>query len=669
MGRRYWMIKGITLQNFMSYENAYVPFEPGLNLICGPNGAGKSSILLAVSVVLGQTYTERAKRLSDLIRRGTDQARVSLLIDNLPRDGRRPFPQYHVDTVAISRILKKSGDYPYELQGKPISKNTVTDVFTRFGLNPDNLLIIMHQLMVVRFGSISPIEKLQMLEEAVGFQSYRRDVVDAHQRLRKVVSEEESLASVLESTKDTYEYWKREYEKYLRKRELESKLRELQSELLWAKIEKRENTLLKLKSKIESRKKTIESTDNKLGKARESADKRQAKFEDLRKKILQLDDLKLEAAKNEICHRMNSTWAQQILEEIRKQINEIAEKLDKISRLNPKEDISYNDFAGYFGEQADRLEEKKSENEKLLEKSLKEMSRAQEELLSLNSQLSELSSQLETDLSKLIDARVEVEVLSFKKTILTEELNDLEVQRRMAEEEITPLIAEAKKFGPRIATVRKIFDIMMNISTMEEQLKPLAQISEDVEKMYSSYTNILQDLKEKAEMVAKNREEILLELGKRLETWRDIVNGFLDELNTRYNSILAEVGAKGIVRLVEAKDIEKAGVELLVGFKGSKPTPLDSLTQSGGERSVALVAFLLALQQYITSPFRAIDEFDVHMDPKNREVISNLIVSSSQKMKGEQYVAITPGQIAPDENVHVIIVQNISGSSVVSELK
>jgi len=658
------MIRGITLQNFMSYENAYIPFEPGLNLICGPNGAGKSSILLAVSVVLGQTYTERAKRLSDLIRRGTDQARISLLIDNSPRDGRRPFPQYHTDTVAISRILKKSGDYPYELQGKPISKNTVTEVFTRFGLNPDNLLIIMHQLMVGKFGSISPIEKLQMLEEAVGFQSYRRDVIDAHQRLKKVVSEEESLASVLESTKETYEYWKREYEKYLRKRELESKLRELQRELLWAKIEKRENALLKLESKIESRKKAIESINSKLGKARESVDKRQAKFEDLKKKILHLDDVRLEVARNEICHKMNSTWAQQALEESRKQIHDIEENLTKISHLNPKEE-----FRSYLKEQANQFEDKKNESEKLLEKSLKDMHRAQEELLSLNRQISESNSQLETDLSRLIDARVELEVLSFKKTLLTEELNDLEVQRRMAEEEVAPLIVEAEKFGARIATVRKIFDIMVNISATEEQLKPLAQISEEVEKMYSSYTNILHDLKEKAETVAKNREEILLELSKRLETWRDIVNNFLDELNTRYNSILAEVGAKGIVRLVEAKEIEKAGVELLVGFKGSKPSPLDSLTQSGGERSVALVGFLLALQQYIASPFRAIDEFDVHMDPKNREVISSLIVSSSKKMKGEQYIAITPGQISPDENVHVIIVQNVSGSSVVSELK
>ena len=51
------------------------------------------------------------------------------------------------------------------------------------------------------------------------------------------------------------------------------------------------------------------------------------------------------------------------------------------------------------------------------------------------------------------------------------------------------------------------------------------------------------------------------------------------------------------------------------------------MTQSGGERSIALMAFLLALQQHIASPFRAIDEFDVHLDPKNREVISKLIVA------------------------------------------
>ncbi len=72
------LIQEVILENFMSYEYARIPFKPGVNVVCGPNGAGKSSILLGISVALGQSYTERSRKLSDLIRWGKDQARVTL---------------------------------------------------------------------------------------------------------------------------------------------------------------------------------------------------------------------------------------------------------------------------------------------------------------------------------------------------------------------------------------------------------------------------------------------------------------------------------------------------------------------------------------------------------------------------------------------------------------
>jgi len=91
---------------------------------------------------------------------------------------------------------------------------------------------------------------------------------------------------------------------------------------------------------------------------------------------------------------------------------------------------------------------------------------------------------------------------------------------------------------------------------------------------------------------------------------------------------------------------------------------LDAYTQSGGERSVATMAFLLALQQHVKSSFRAVDEFDVHMDPRNREVISDILFLEISKNQENQYLTITPGQItAINENVHVITVQNVEGRS------
>ena len=148
------------------------------------------------------------------------------------------------------------------------------------------------------------------------------------------------------------------------------------------------------------------------------------------------------------------------------------------------------------------------------------------------------------------------------------------------------------------------------------------------------------------------------------------MGSLLGELSSRYDSLLEEVGGRGKIILKVSKDIEKAGLELYAGFKGNEPVSLDGLSPSGGERTVALIAFLLSLQQFISSPFRAIDEFDVHMDPRNRETVSRLIHAASKTEDSSQYIAITPGQLTlpGEDNVHVIVVQNVEGSSLVKEL-
>ena len=79
------------------------------------------------------------------------------------------------------------------------------------------------------------------------------------------------------------------------------------------------------------------------------------------------------------------------------------------------------------------------------------------------------------------------------------------------------------------------------------------------------------------------------------------------------------------------------------------------------------MAFLLALQQHVKSPFRAVDEYDIHMDPRNREMIANILVSSL-KRENVQYLVITPNQLFFEgKDVHIIMVQNIGGSSIIRE--
>src|SRR4030065_732041 len=126
--------------------------------------------------------------------------------------------------------------------------------------------------------------------------------------------------------------------------------------------------------------------------------------------------------------------------------------------------------------------------------------------------------------------------------------------------------------------------------------------------------------------------------------------------------------AMGEVRLSDPQDIEMASLEILVGFKGGKPVTLDSHTQSGGERTTATMSFLLALQQHVMSPFRAVDEYDIHMDPKNREMIARILLSLIKEATA-QYIVITPSQITfAQDNANIITVQNVEGKSIVKEV-
>jgi len=180
---------------------------------------------------------------------------------------------------------------------------------------------------------------------------------------------------------------------------------------------------------------------------------------------------------------------------------------------------------------------------------------------------------------------------------------------------------------------------------------------------------LFDELKEKSEIVASNKREGLKELESRRKIWRKAITDLLDSINASFKQILAGISATGLARVVNTEDgdLENAGLELFVGFKGSPPVLFDYYTQSGGEKTSLIMAFLLAIQQLLRSPFRAVDEFDIHMDPRNREEIYKMMISS---MKGSECLLITPSQLSvTDPSVHVIVVQKAYGKSGVSEVK
>jgi chromosome segregation protein len=270
--------------------------------------------------------------------------------------------------------------------------------------------------------------------------------------------------------------------------------------------------------------------------------------------------------------------------------------------------------------------------------------------------------------NQVLESRIKLALLQYRLENSTSNIASLEASISDAKLRVGEATSRAEQIGPRVAAIKEPSEILDEIRVTDGHLAALADVSEDIERMYESYSKLYLDLKQKAQLVSENREKTLEEVKTRMQSWRTVMQSLLDHVNLQYQKILTQSQALGEVRLADGQDIETAGLEILVGFKGGRPVPLDAYTQSGGERTTATMSFLLALQQHVRSPFRAVDEYDIHMDPKNRELIGQMLISTV-KDADAQYIVITPSQITfAKEEVNIITVQNIEGKSIIREV-
>ncbi len=679
------LIREVILENFMSYEYARIPFKKGVNVVCGPNGAGKSAILIGISVALAQSSTERSKRLSDLIRYGKDEARVTLVLDNSPRDGRRPVSRIKKDQIFLTRSLRRDGKYWFELENTAANKADVNRLLSKFEVDPENMLIIMHQNMVEQFTVLSTQEKLRIVEAAVGFESYRKNVLKAQKKLSRILSQGDSVGKLLESAQQTLSYWREQYDRYQQKKQLRIKRRFLERELAWAEVLKREKIFAKLKEQNQERQNKITKIESETETITDQIDLLQNKLEHSKTALRSLFEDRLALERERAKLELTASTADQALKETESWIEShhkgMKKVLDNIKSLETsiREKTNPMDLRPQFDEikaSYDTLEDAWTQRFNLRSESLKKsVENSKEQLTKLGLQISNIKDkadsldlEIETTTTEVLDHKISLALLQYQKENLTKTMKRLDKELRLALVDLDEYVKRAEKIGARLVSMKNAMDILEELRVTDGHLAALADVSEDIERMYESYSKLYLELKEKARLVAENREKALKEVKARMDTWRTVIHNLLDQVNLKYRKILSEAYAVGEVKLTNEQDIEDAGLEIFVGFKGGNPVPLNAYTQSGGERSTATITFLLALQQHVHSPFRAVDEYDVHMDPKNREIIANLIVSSVTGLD-TQYLAITPSQLTfTGKDVHLITVQNVEGASLIKEV-
>ncbi|HYA56774.1 MAG TPA: AAA family ATPase [Nitrososphaerales archaeon] len=650
-------VKEIILENFMSYEYARIPLREGLNLIIGPNGAGKSSVLLAISVAFGQAYTERSRKLSDLIRRGKDIARVSLVFDNSPKGGRRPIPYSKSDTFMLSRYLRRDGSYWFEADYKEIDKSEVVRLLREFGINPDNLLIIMHQGMIEELGAVTPQERLKMVEEAVGFSEYRQKILLAEQELSGLIGEESSLLQLIDNANQTLEYWKQVYDRYQEKRRLIEHRDLLVKEQLWSTEAKLTKALQGAEEKIMAKTRALEDLKSQQTEVSSDAEESHQALLDkqveLRKLYYALVRAESEKAKDES--------ARNAYRSIKEDLAGLTTSIDELLEVGgDKKARRLKELAAYIQGKGAAAEEDAQRRKGELDR----------EVSSLQPEITKTEELIKRTMDSYVSFKVKAEVLTYRIRVTESDLRELERSAKEYRAELDGMTPELEKAGPRIETMRQPYEVSEELKLVSAHIQKMQDVPDDAEKIYNDYSGNIEELKVKLAQLQENKKSMLAELESRKGVWKKAIEDLIESVDPAYQAVLSAADATGFIKFEEADVIEEAGLDLYVGFRGGAPTTLDPFTQSGGERSVALMAFILSLQGRIVSPLRAMDEFDIHMDPKNREAMFKMILSQMKQREASQYIVITPSILTVfDKTAHVITVQAVHGPSEVKELK
>jgi len=182
-------LSSIKLSGFKSFvdpTNFQVPGQ--LVGVVGPNGCGKSNIIDAVRWVLGESKASelRGESMQDVIfngsthRKPAGRASVELVFDNNEGKASGQWGQYA--EIAVKRTLTRDGTSTYYINGQPVRRRDIQDIFLGTGLGPRAYAII-GQGMIARIIESRPEELRVFLEEAAGVSKYKERRRETENRL------------------------------------------------------------------------------------------------------------------------------------------------------------------------------------------------------------------------------------------------------------------------------------------------------------------------------------------------------------------------------------------------------------------------------------------------------------------------------------------------------
>jgi chromosome segregation protein len=175
------------------------------------------------------------------------------------------------------------------------------------------------------------------------------------------------------------------------------------------------------------------------------------------------------------------------------------------------------------------------------------------------------------------------------------------------------------------------------IEELKKELNEIGLINELAPKQYEELIKNYKLRSERINQLEAERLEIIKLMEEIDKEKLNVFNKFFNEISENFNFFFNKLTlGKAWLKLENENTPLTSGIEMHLQFL-DKPSRISSAV-SGGEKSIAAIAFLLALQKLSPSTFYIFDEVDAHMDVKYTKSLADLFKEIS---KDTQLIVIT----------------------------
>jgi chromosome segregation protein len=479
-------IKKMVMHGFKSFaRKTDIPLENSMNVIVGPNGSGKSNIADALCFVLGRLSIKsiRAAKAANLLfsgnktYKGSAEAIVELTFDNSDKT-------FGIDSkeVKIKRTVRKTGQSIYKINNETKTRQDILELMAQAGIDPNGFNIVL-QGEIQSLVKATPEERRKIIEEVAGISIYE---TRKHKSLRELEKTEEKLKEVAAVLKERTSYLKnldKERQEAISHQKLEKTIKQCKATL----ISKTKNIKEKETTEID---KLISNHNSEIEKLRQKIQTKNIEVNELQSKILtinkqiqsstsneqeilhgQISDLKadlagLDVRQENFTNRINqgkekSKTLKDKTEKLNTEISKIRTSSPEIKKQQEQQKILQEKFDTLeqqrrkfyiLKSELSTIDDKKSQKEKFLIESAKEIQFIEQSITSLFHEIKydksiEINEKIKTETKSKIESLTE-HISNLEKEILEKEKKNAILETNIKREEKLRTDIAQLKFCP-----------------------------------------------------------------------------------------------------------------------------------------------------------------------------------------------------------------------------